>query len=92
MYEYWYGHQKPKSGENVKLCYMDTDSFILHVKIDDIYKDIARDLETSFDTLNFEIDRALPKGKNKVIRLMKDELGAQIMKEFAGLRGKHIAI
>ena len=39
---------------------MDTDSFIAHVKTDAIYKDIAEDVETSFDTSNFEIDRPLP--------------------------------
>ena len=75
-YEFWYEYVKPKYGENAKLCYMDTDSFIVHVKTDDIYKDIAVDVETKFDTSNFEIDRPLPKGKNKkVIGLMKDELG-----------------
>ena len=42
---------------------MDTDSFIVHIKTDDIYKDIA-DVETRFDISNFEIDRPLPKGKN----------------------------
>ena len=58
-------------------------------KTDDIYKYIAEDVETSFDTLNFELGRRLPKGKNKkVIGLMKDELGEQIMKEFIGLRAK----
>ena len=41
MYELWYDYLKPKYGENVKLFYMDTDSFIVHVKTDDIYKDIA---------------------------------------------------
>ena len=55
---------------------MDTDSFIVHVKTDDIYKDIAEDVETRSDTSNFKIDRPLPKGKyKKVIGLMKDELG-----------------
>ena len=55
----------------------------------DIYKDIAEDVETRFDTSNYELDRPLPKGKNKkVIGLMKDELGGQIMKEFVGLRAK----
>ena len=68
---------------------MDTDSFIVHVKIDDIYKDIAEDVEIRFDISNFEIDKPLPKGKNKkVIGLMKDELGVQIMKEFGRLRTK----
>ena len=73
MYEFWYDYVKPKYGENAKLCYMDTDSFIVHVKTDDIYKDIAEDVETIFDTSNFEIDRPLPIGKNKkVIGLMKN--------------------
>ena len=57
--------------------------FIVHVKTDDIYKDIAEDVETIFDTPNVDIDRPLTQGKNKkVIGLMKYELGGQIMKEF----------
>ena len=44
MYEFWYDYVKPKYGEKVKLCYMDTDSFIGYIKIDDIYKDTAEDL------------------------------------------------
>ena len=44
---------------------MDTDSFIVHVKTDDIYKDIAEDVETRFDTSNFETNKLLPKGKIK---------------------------
>ena len=57
--------------------------FIVHVKTDDIYKDIAEDVEKRSDTSNFEIDRPLPKEKNKkIIGLMKEELGLQIMKEF----------
>ena len=51
---------------------MDTDSFIVHVKTDDIFKYISEDVETRFDTSNFGIDRPLPKGKNKkVIGLIK---------------------
>ena len=68
---------------------MGTDSFVVHVKTDDIYKDIAENVETTFDTSNFELNRPLPKGKNKkVIGLMKDELNGQIMKEFVWLRAK----
>ena len=60
---------------------MNTDSFIVHVKAEDIYKDIAEDAEKRFDTSNFKINRPFPLGKNKkVIGLMKDELGRQIMK------------
>ena len=48
---------------------MDTDSFIVFIKTEDIYKDIAEDVETRFDTPNYDlgcnsIDRPLPKGKN----------------------------
>ena len=58
-----------------------TDGFIVHVKTDNIYKDIAEDVEKRFDTSNFKIDRPLPIGKNKkVIGLMKDEFGEEIMK------------
>ena len=71
---------KLKYGENAKHCYMNTESLIFHVKTDNIYKDIAEDVETRFDTSNFEKDRPL------LIGLMKDELSGQIMKEFVGLR------
>ena len=80
---------KPKYGDNVKLCYMDTDSFITHIKTEDFYKDIAGDVEKRFDTSNYEMNRPLPIGKNeKVIGLMKDELGGKIMTEFVALRPK----
>ena len=38
IYEFWYDYIKPKYGEKTKLCYMGTDSFIVHVKTDDIYR------------------------------------------------------
>ena len=72
-----------------KLCYMNTDSFIVYLKTNDIYKDIAKDVETRFDTSNYELDRLLPKENNKkVIRLMKDDLDGKIMVKFGGLRAK----
>ena len=59
---------------------MDTDSFIVYIKTDYIYKDIAEDVETRFDTSNYELDRPLPKRKKKkVIELMRDKLGGKIM-------------
>ena len=80
---------KPKYGNDVKLCYMDTDSFIMNIKIEDFYKDIANDVEKRFDTSNYEVNRPLPTGKNKkVIGLMKDELGGKIITEFVTLRRK----
>ena len=52
---------------------MDPYSFIVHLKTDNIYKDIGEDIETRLDTSNFEIDRPLPEGKNKkVLGLMKN--------------------
>ena len=61
---------------------------MIYIKTD-IYKDIAKDVETRFDTSNYELDRPLPKGKNKkVIGLMKDELGGKIMSKIVGLRTK----
>ena len=60
---------------------MDTDSFIVHVKTDDIYKDIAENVETKFDASNFELERRLPKGRNKeVMDVMKYKLDGIIMK------------
>ena len=90
MYEFWYDYMKPKYGDNVKLCHMDTDSFIMHIKTKDFYKDIANDIEKkTYDTPNYEVNRPLPTGKNKnVIGLMKDELGGKIITEFIALRPK----
>ena len=69
------------------MCYIDTDSFIVYIKTDDIYKDIAEDVETRLDTSNYELDRPLPKGKNrKVTGLMKDEFRGKIMRKFVRLR------
>ena len=70
---------KPKYGDNVKLCYLDTDSSIMHIKTEDFYKDIADDIEGRFDISNYKVNRPLPTGKNrKVIGLMKDDLGGKL--------------
>ena len=88
-YEFWYDYMKPKYGDNVKLCYMDTDSFVMHIKTEDFYKDIANDVGIRFDTSNYEVNRPFPTGKDKKeIGLMKDELGGKIMTEFVALRPK----
>ena len=68
---------------------MDTDSFIIYIKTEDVYEDIADDVGKRFDTKNYEVNRPLPKGKSrKVIRLMKDKLGGKIMTEFSALKPK----
>ena len=88
-YEFWYDYVKPKQGEDAKLCYVNANSFIIYVRIEDIDKDIAEDIKTRFKTSDFELYTPLPKGKNKkVIELIKNELGVQIMQEFVRLRGK----
>ena len=80
---------KPKYGNKVKLSYMDTDNFIMNIKTNYFYEDIASDVEYMFDTSNYEVNRPLPTGKNKkVIGLMKDELGGKIITEFVTLRPK----
>ena len=63
MYEFWYDYMKPKYNDNVKLCYMDTDSFIMNIKTEDFYKDIANDVDKRFDTSNYEVNKPLPTGK-----------------------------
>ena len=89
MHEFWYDYMKPKYNGNVKLCYMDTDSFIMNIKINDFYKDIANILENRFDTSNYEVNRPLPTGKiKKIIGLMKNELCGKIITEFVTLRPK----
>ena len=89
MYEFWYDYMKPKYDNNVKLCYMDTDNFIMNIKTNDFYKDIANDVENRFDTSNYEANRPLPMKKNKkIIGLMKDELGGKIITEFVSVRPK----
>ena len=50
MYEFWYNHIKPKYQDNTKLCYMDSDSFVIHIKTKDFYKDIADEVKKWFDT------------------------------------------
>ena len=65
MYQFWYDYVKPKYGEKAKLCYTDTDNFLVDVKRDDINEDIAEDFKAKLDSLNYESDRPLPKGKKQ---------------------------
>ena len=81
-------------GNRISLCYMDTDSFIYEIETEDFYKDIGDNIESRFNTSSYRDDglRPLPVGMNKkVIGLMKDELGGDIMREFVALRPKMYA-
>ena len=54
MYEFWYDLFKPKYGDKSKLCYTDTDSFIIHIITDDFFEDISNDVEKWYDTSNYD--------------------------------------
>ena len=90
MYVFHYDYMKHKyNDDKLKLCYIYTDSLIYSIGTEDFYADIADDVETRFDTSGYPNDgsRPLPIGKNKkVIGLIKDELGGEIMKKFSSLR------
>ena len=94
MYEFWDDYIKPKYEDKTRLCYMDTDSFVINIKTEDFYKDIASDVEKWFDTFKYDKNdkRPLPIGINKkVIGKFKDELEGKIMTEFCALRAKAYA-
>ena len=89
MYEFWYDFIKSKYENRAKLCYMDTDSFIINIKTEDFYEDIPENVMERFDTSNYIYNRPLPKNVNKkVLGLIKDELGGGIITEFVALRPK----
>ena len=91
MYKFWYDYFKPKYEDRAKLCYTDTDSFIINIITEDFFQDISNDVEKWFDTSNYDKNdkRPLPIGKNKKVPgLFKDELGGKIITEFVALRPK----
>ena len=90
MYRFFYDYLKPKYGDKVKLCYMDTESFIFYVQTNDFYKDISNDVIEWFDTSDYnKDDDRLPTGVNKkVIGKFKDELKGKVMNEFITLASK----
>ena len=69
MYEFWYDYINPKYGDRAKLCYTDTDSFIIYIKTEDFFEDISNDVEKWFDTSNCDKNdkRPLPIGVNKKV-------------------------
>ena len=65
--EFCYDYIKIHYQDKAKLCYMDTDSFVIHIKTEDFYEEIANDVEEWFDTSNYSKNdkRPLPIDKNK---------------------------
>ena len=94
MYEFRYDHINPKYGHRAKLCYTDTDIFIIYIKTEDFFEHISNDVERWFNTSNYDKNykRPLPIGKNKKVPgLFKDELGGKIIAEVVALRPKTYA-
>ena len=95
MYHFYYDYLKPKYKENVKLMYMNTDSFVLEIETCDFYDDIKYDLKEWFDTSGYDKNMVLPDEyakiadvNKKVIDKMKDEIGKGYMTEFVALSPK----
>ena len=91
MYEFLDNSIKPKYQDKAKRCYMDTDRFVIHIKTEYFYENIANDVEEWFDTSNYDENgkRPPPVGKNKkLIGRFKDELPEKIIKDFVALRAK----
>ena len=85
MYEFWYDYLKPKYNDKAKLCYMDTDSFVLNTFTEDFFEDIYNDVERWFDTSNYDKN---DNSNRYLIGMFRDELGGKVMKEFCALRVK----
>ena len=69
MQEVSYDYIKPKYGDRARLCYMDADSFVIHILTEDFYEDISNDVGRWFDTSNYNENdkRPLPVGINKKV-------------------------
>ena len=88
MYNFYYNTLKKTYSDKIQLLYTDTDSVIIHVQTEDIYQDMAQNLD-DYDTSNYQADHPLFSTANKkVIGKFKDELGGKVMTEFVGIRPK----
>ena len=88
MYDFYYNTLKARYGDKIRLLYTDTDSLIVHVQTEDIYADMAQNLD-DYDTSNYPADHPLFSTANKkIIGKFKDELGGKVMTEFIGIRPK----
>ena len=87
----WYDYFKPKYGDRAKLCYTDTDSFVIHIITEYFFKDIASDVDIGLETSNYDENgkRPLPIGKNKKVPgVFKEELRGKIIVEVVALMSK----
>ncbi|XP_065665454.1 uncharacterized protein LOC136086885 [Hydra vulgaris] len=95
MYEFHYDYIKKKYADRAKLLFTDTDSLAYEIKTEDFYSDISKDIESKFDTSEFNPKHpainnvGFKVGLNKkVIGMFKDETGGAQIEEFEGLRSK----
>ena len=91
MFDFHYNYIKPKYGNNAKLLFTDTDSFMYEIQTEDFYKDISGDVKNKFDTSDYPENHpsGIPTGINKkVLGMFKDEAAGKNIKEFVGLRSK----
>ena len=94
MYKFWYNYIKPKYRDNARLGCMDTDSFIIYIETEDLYKDIANDVNKWFDTSGYDRNHNRPlqiRINKKVLGMFKDELGRKIMTKFVAHRTRAYA-
>ena len=94
IYEFYYDYLKPKYGGKLKLCYMDTDSFIIRIETEDFYMNIANYVNEWFVTSGYDekLNRSLTTGINKKVNgKFKDELDGMVMSEFCASRAKTYA-
>ena len=92
MYDFYYNHLKSKYGDTVCLLYTDTDSLLLQIQTDDVYKDMAQNADL-YDTSNYPKDHYLHSDKNKkVLGRFKDECAGKPITEYVGLRSKMYSV
>lgn len=89
LYNFHYSVMKKIYGDNIKLCYTDTDSLLYHIKTDDFYTDMKNNI-TYFDTSNFIENNiySMPKANMQLPGYFKDEMGGDVISEFVGLHAK----
>ena len=92
MYDFFYNHLKKQYGEKCELLYTDTDSLLLKIETEDVYKDIKAN-ESFYDTSDYPKEHPLHSTVNKkVLGKMKDECAGTPISEYVGLRSKMYSV
>ena len=88
MYDFYYNYLKARYGQNCELIYTDTDSLLLNIQTEDVYKDM-KEHSWLYDTSNYRKDHPLyDDRKKKVLGKMKDECGGLAIEEVVAVRSK----